>query len=177
MISNPSLRAFRYDPYSKVISRETYDHEEMRSLRSSAIDSFIGAKKVGVVMGTLGRQGSPRVVEYLEKELGGSGTDVVTVLLSELSPAKINSFGNSIDAWVQTSCPRLSIDWGHSFQKPLLSPYEAAVALGKAEAQWKEKKKIEEGATYPMDFYAKDSKGPWTPNFVEGDTKTRRKRV
>ena len=50
---------------------------------------------------------------------------------------------------------RLSIDWGQSFPAPLLSPYEAAVALKKC--QWQE-----EG--YPMDFYANDSLGQWTPN-------------
>lgn len=26
--------------------------------------------------------------------------------------------------WVQIACPRLSIDWGSAFSKPLLSPYE-----------------------------------------------------
>ena len=50
---------------------------------------------------------------------------------------------------------RLSIDWGQSFTAPLLSPYEAAVALKKCE--WKEE-------VYPMDFYANDSLGQWTPN-------------
>ncbi|KAJ3412420.1 Diphthamide biosynthesis protein 1 [Chytridiales sp. JEL 0842] len=171
MISNPTLRAFRYDPYSKEMTREMYDHEEMRALRSGAINSFNSAKKIGVVMGTLGRQGNPRVVEYLEKELQQKGdgveVDVVTVLLSEMSPAKMASFGEGVDAWVQTSCPRLSIDWGHHYAKPLLSPYEAAVAIGKAEAEWRNAGKVEEGgATYPMDFYAKSSKGPWTPNYT-----------
>ncbi len=27
-------------------------------------------------------------------------------------------------SWVQVACPRLSIDWGSAFDKPLLSPYE-----------------------------------------------------
>lgn len=26
--------------------------------------------------------------------------------------------------WIQTSCPRLSIDWGAGFQTPILTPYE-----------------------------------------------------
>ena len=36
---------------------------------------------------------------------------------------------NEVEAWIQVACPRLSIDWGYAFEKPLLSPYEAAVAL------------------------------------------------
>lgn len=45
-------------------------------------------------------------------------------------------FAEEASAFVQTSCPRLSIDWGYAFPRPLLSPYEAKVALGEAEG-WK----------------------------------------
>lgn len=31
--------------------------------------------------------------------------------------------------WVQIACPRLSIDWGTAFEKPLLSPYEVSDAI------------------------------------------------
>ena len=33
MIANPHLEAFRYDPYSKVLSREGYDHIQMKTNR------------------------------------------------------------------------------------------------------------------------------------------------
>ena len=47
---------------------------------------------------------------------------------------------------MQTSCPRLSIDWGYAFSQPLLSPYETAVVVGRVQG-WEEQKR------YPMDFY------------------------
>ena len=31
--------------------------------------------------------------------------------------------------WVQVACPRLSIDWGEAFSKPLLTPYEVSTHL------------------------------------------------
>lgn len=31
--------------------------------------------------------------------------------------------------WVQIACPRLSIDWGEAFSKPLLTPYEVSPPL------------------------------------------------
>lgn len=68
----------------------------------------------------------------------------------------------SIGAWVQIACPRLSIDWGMAFKRPLLTPYECAVALGIANAEWRNEGPKE--ANYPMDFYASNSLGPWTPN-------------
>lgn len=53
----------RYDPYSKVFTREYYDHEAMRVLRLKAIDEARLAQKWGLILGTLGRQGSPKVLE------------------------------------------------------------------------------------------------------------------
>src|ERR1700761_2031461 len=37
MIANPSVPAFKYDPYSKKITKETYNHREMESFRRNAI--------------------------------------------------------------------------------------------------------------------------------------------
>ena len=83
-----------------------------------------------------------------------AGISYIIVLLSEIFPEKLKLF-EDVDAWIQIACPRLSIDWGTAFHKPLLTPYEAAVAL-KA-VNW-------QGECYPMDFYANKSLGPWTVN-------------
>lgn len=114
-----------------------------------------------------------------------ASTPFIPILLSELSPAKL-SLLRGISTFVQTSCPRLSIDWGYAFPRPLLSPYEASVALGVTNARgWKhmgvtpqrtrEKPflaELENGRTaeddYPMDFYADQSLGEWTPRFGMG---------
>lgn len=93
------------------------------------------------------------------------------ILISELSPAKLAMFPPSISTFVQTSCPRLSIDWGMAFQRPVLTPYEAALAVGRVtqvredtrKAGWEAGFNGNTAETYPMDFYADDSLGPWTP--------------
>lgn len=208
MIANPRIPAFRYDPYTKRFVRELYDHAAMRQMRGEAVRQAEestrggggGAAPVaaaasdpaappapsswGVVLGTLGRQGSLGVLNHLRSSLTSHSPPVphVPILLSELSPAKLALFGQHLQAFIQTSCPRLSIDWGSAFPKPLLSPYEAAVALGRA-AKWEEsvdglgmqrapaldaandekRKQDFAGGDYPMDFYANESLGPWTP--------------
>lgn len=53
----------RYDPYSKVFSKEYYDTEKMHSIRRNAIEKASQGKKYGVVLGTLGRQGSTKVLQ------------------------------------------------------------------------------------------------------------------
>ncbi|XP_042298660.1 LOW QUALITY PROTEIN: 2-(3-amino-3-carboxypropyl)histidine synthase subunit 1 [Sceloporus undulatus] len=153
MIANPSIPAYRYDPYSKVFSREQYAHERMQESRRRAIGRAAGAAKWGLILGTLGRQGSPAILQHLESCLQALGRPYIRVLLSEIFPGKLELFPD-VEAWVQIACPRLSIDWGEAFGKPLLTPYEAAVALQQVE--WQE--------TYPMDFYASQSLGPWTVN-------------
>ena len=56
MIANPHLTAYRYDPYSKVFSREYYDHELMKANRKKAIETASTAETWGLILGTLGRQ-------------------------------------------------------------------------------------------------------------------------
>lgn len=172
MIANPTVPAFRYDPYSKKITREHYDHAEMRMIRSDAVALAKGGSDAqnaedvatwGVVLGTLGRQGSLKVLETIANLINTrGGIDYVPILISELSPQKVSLFGERLSTFVQTSCPRLSIDWGYAFPKPLLSPYEAAVTLERTQG-WD--KDIDGERDYPMDFYANDSRGPWTPRY------------
>ncbi|XP_061219413.1 2-(3-amino-3-carboxypropyl)histidine synthase subunit 1 [Neopsephotus bourkii] len=153
MIANPGIPAYRYDPYSKVFSQEHYSHERMHRARQDAIRTAASARSWGLILGTLGRQGSPSILQHLESRLHALGRPFIRVLLSEIFPSKLQLFPD-VDAWVQVACPRLSIDWGEAFSKPLLTPYEAMVAL--QDIEWQQ--------PYPMDFYASQSLGPWTVN-------------
>ncbi|KAI4519664.1 hypothetical protein K525DRAFT_205527 [Schizophyllum commune Loenen D] len=196
MIANPSVPAFRYDPYSKKLTRERYDHAEMQRVREDAVrkarksappySPISDAPLWGVILGTLGRQGNFRQLQAtaITHQLSASKIPIpfMPILLSELSPAKLALFnadcdkGSSpyISTFVQTSCPRLSIDWGYAFDRPLLSPYEACVAVGKAQGWFEERveKRVKEEEAqgklyasqevgrYPMDFYGAGT--PWS---------------
>ncbi|THH10070.1 hypothetical protein EW145_g1570 [Phellinidium pouzarii] len=164
MIANPSVPAFRYDPYAKKLTRERYDHEEMRSVRGDAI-----AKAQLSIE-------SASFAQAITRQLHQTCTPIpyVPILLSELTPVKLSLFNPHISTFVQTSCPRLSIDWGYAFDRPLLSPYEAAVAIGTFPC-WKvkgnctdESSRDESGkpSTYPMNFYAAGS--PWADSRSKG---------
>jgi 2-(3-amino-3-carboxypropyl)histidine synthase len=118
MIRNPTIPAFRYDPYGKRMTREGYDHGAMEAVRRGAIaraaaslECVGGVLPWGCVLGTLGRQGSPGVLDRVTGALERRGVPHFTVLLAELSPEKLKAFG-AVGAWVQVACPRLSIDWG-----------------------------------------------------------------
>lgn len=233
MISNPSLRALRYDPYSKTLTEERYEIVKMKRIRRDAIQSArkvlgisstegypthinatVGAqvgdaiadsvlqcqpsqtssgsssqssplpKTMGIILGTLGRQGNPAILSRVRSLLHSRGIRSIIVLLSEIFPKKLEMLsstnpdrGGRVCSWVQIACPRLSIDWGHYFCVPVLSPFELFVAFGEVvdSTLWNasddnvvqnESNDSDEGG-YPMDFYSKGG-GPWT-NYYESN--------
>lgn len=72
----------RYDPYPRQLTKESYDHEGMQAARRAAIAAAAGARSWGLVLGTLGRQGNPRILGQLQQLLAARGLHHVTVLLS-----------------------------------------------------------------------------------------------
>ena len=141
-----------------MLTREQYDHEGMQAARCRAVEAARSARSFGVVLGTLGRQGNPAVLAHVCSRLAERGLPHSVVLLSEISPAKLALLAGP-DAWVQIACPRLSIDWGDAFHAPVLTPYEAEVALGFLPPWWEAK------GAYRMDYYEKDA-GPHTSAYA-----------
>jgi 2-(3-amino-3-carboxypropyl)histidine synthase len=171
MIANPLVKAFRYNPYNKDFTVEEYGHEEMKRLRLNAIHQAKQAHCWGLILGGLGRQGNIDILDRIEASLREKGLSVFKLLLSEITQDKLDCFPHvetyglefedlTMSRWVQIACPRLSIDWGYAFKVPLLSPYEAFVAL--EEIDWK--------AVYPMDNYSR-SGGKWS-NYYGMDKKS-----
>lgn len=125
----------------------------MHDLRRRAIQQAKKATKWGLILGSLGRQGNPHTMTLIEDRLNERGIPFINLLLSEIFPSKL-AVMRDVDCWVQIACPRLSIDWGYAFPKPLLTPYEALVALGVRE-EWGSANQ----GVYPMDFYSKEGLG------------------
>lgn len=149
MIRNPTVTAYKYDPYSKVLSSEAYDVDTMKSIRLEAIEEAKKATTFGLILGTLGRQGNNSIFDRLRKILNKNGKVVIPFLMAEINRAKLPLIVE-VDVWVQVACPRLSIDWGEGFDKPIITPYELEVAM--METVWQD--------VYPMDYYSNDG-GLW----------------
>lgn len=61
----------------------------MQAARRAAIAAAAGARSWGLVLGTLGRQGNPRILAQLQQLLAARGRRYVTVLLSGEGPGQI----------------------------------------------------------------------------------------
>jgi 2-(3-amino-3-carboxypropyl)histidine synthase len=154
MIANPHVSCFyRYDPYTKIMTEEKYEYEQMQKIRQDAMIQAQSAQRFGIVLGTLGRQGNPAIVQRIREVLNQRGKRHFLMLLSEITPHKLHLLEKSVDAWVQVACPRLSVDWGHLLsRKPVLSSYELMKCMtGPVTSDMRD---------YPMDFYSLAG-GPW----------------
>eukprot|EP00438_Fugacium_kawagutii_P002664 Skav222005 [mRNA] locus=scaffold2020:121069:130280:- [translate_table: standard] len=91
MIQNPHVQGnfFRYDPACLTLTREGFAHHELHVQRKAAIAAAKDARLVGLVLGTLGRQGSVGVLEEIERLLQQRGVAHFTILLSEISPERL----------------------------------------------------------------------------------------
>ncbi len=123
------------DPYEK---RAYPIHNEIPRLlkqRWASISEAIGAENFGVLIGLkIGQKRIKEAVKIKEK-LQKSGRKATLLALRELTSNALIQFP-SIEAFVNTACPRISLDDTANFPKPILSLNEALVVLG--EMDWEE---------------------------------------
>ncbi|KAM0681721.1 hypothetical protein GINT2_000235 [Glugoides intestinalis] len=144
MIRNPELSFYRYCPFTRKMSKEFYDFEKMKNSRVAEIARAFNGKSFGVILGSLGRQGNKQIFNNVKTKLENKGYKVYKIVLDEINESLLDNF-DFIDSFVQVSCPRLSIDWGVCYRKPLLSPFEV----------------FYKSDEYVMDYYSNEGSAPW----------------
>lgn len=151
MIQNPNKVFYLYEPFSKKITLETYNHKLLHKMRKDSIlnsykinesggsNLIEGVIIVGLFFSTLGRQGSFSILERLEKLIDKYNKETnhrvkmfsCCIFASDLSTECINNnILEGVDYSIQLACPRLSTDWGIYYSKPILNSYEAFILLG-----------------------------------------------
>ncbi|MGD9130834.1 MAG: diphthamide biosynthesis enzyme Dph2 [Candidatus Bathyarchaeota archaeon] len=123
------------DPYEK---RAYSIQDEVRQLikqRWANISEAKKAKSFGVLISLKSGQIKLRDAIKIKEKLEQNGLKATLLALREVTSSALMQFP-SIDAFVNTACPRLSLDDAQSFRKPLLSLNEALVLLG--EMKWEE---------------------------------------
>jgi 2-(3-amino-3-carboxypropyl)histidine synthase len=123
------------DPYEK---RAYPIHDEVQRIlkqRWASISEAKVAENFGVLIGLKSGQKRVREAVKIKEKLQKSGRKATLLALREITSNALMQFPN-IDAFVNTACPRVSLDDTPSFLKPLLSLNEALVMLG--EMDWEE---------------------------------------
>ena len=97
--------------------REVYDTRQLHRLRRRAVAAAANASRVGLVLGALGRQGSPAILRRVRSLLTQRGIAHFCLILTEVTPDTLKRFDAHVDAWVQVACPRIERGLGPPLQQ------------------------------------------------------------
>ena len=130
--SKPTIVA---DPYEKRAYSVDKEAEKIIKQRWASIEEAKKAKTFAVLVGL--KPGQKKLEEALDvkKKLEESGKTACLFVAKEVTPEVLMEFP-TVEAYVNTACPRVSLDDASKFQKPVLTVNEALVVVG--ELSWEE---------------------------------------
>ncbi|KAL0207072.1 hypothetical protein P9112_012783 [Eukaryota sp. TZLM1-RC] len=155
---NPDISILRYDPFTHHLSLQQLDVASLKAQRKEAINKIILKEtlNLGLVVSTLGRQGSDGVCRRLSQlAKRQSHVEVIEFSVRDISSSFVDSVTPHVDALVIIGCPRLPLDWGTEFDLLMLTTHEAYSLLSGNNS---EKEYI------PMDNFSVGC-GPWANLF------------
>ena len=128
--SKPTIIA---DPYDNRACQINFEARKIFKQRFACIQEAKNAKKFGVFVGL--KPGQKHLDNALQIKALAEKTGKTAFLLTarEITPETLLEFP-SIDAYINTACPRVSLEASGKFQKPVLTVNEFKVVCG--ESSW-----------------------------------------
>jgi 2-(3-amino-3-carboxypropyl)histidine synthase len=124
------------NPFSGAV---TYlDEGEIRKLarkRYADILSAKNSKKLGIIVSLKPGQYAFMLAEVLVEKFVKKGYEAFILALNDVRAENLNNF-IEVEAFINTACPRISINGVEGINRPILTMSEAHVILG--EAEWKD---------------------------------------
>ncbi|MGB9675696.1 MAG: diphthamide biosynthesis enzyme Dph2 [Candidatus Bathyarchaeales archaeon] len=121
------------DPYEKTASSIEKDVEKIVKQRWASIEEAKQARTMAVLVGLKPGQKQLEKAVDLKQKLEEQSKNVYLFAIREVTPEMMMEFP-AIDAYVNTACPRISLDDASRFRKPILTVNEALVVIG--ELSW-----------------------------------------
>lgn len=121
-------RVVAADPETMTVKELSGMTRNVLAKRYANIEIFRRAKAVGVLLCTKPGQKREGLAMEILSLLRSSGKEAYVVIVDEIDER--NLLDLPFDAYVNTACPRVSIDEQERFSRPILLPSEAMVALG-----------------------------------------------
>jgi len=120
---------FLLDPYMNEVLDMQQAAEERRKRAVLAVYKALDARVFGVITGLKEGQKMLGRSRWISKRLEMNGRKVVQLAMRDITPERLGPH-REVDAFIQTACPRISID-GFTFDRPVLSipQADALVAL------------------------------------------------
>jgi 2-(3-amino-3-carboxypropyl)histidine synthase len=130
--SKPTIVA---DPYDNTAASVNKEAETILKQRWARVQEAKKAKTFAVLVGL--KPGQKKLEEALQvkERLEQEGKTTLLFAMKEITPEALMEFP-SVDAFVNTACPRISLDDATRFRKPILTVNETLVVAGKL--SWEE---------------------------------------
>jgi 2-(3-amino-3-carboxypropyl)histidine synthase len=130
--SKPTVVADPFDDRAFSVDSEA---EKIFKQRWASIEEAKKAKNFGVLIGIKPMQKRLEEALVVRKSLEEAGKTVYLLAAKEITPEVLMEFP-TLEAFVNTACPRISLDDASKFKKPVLTTNEALVVVGKL--SWEE---------------------------------------
>ena len=130
--SKPTVVA---DPYEQSAQRVDDEAKKIVKQQWTSVKEAQKAQNFGVLIGLM--DGQKRIGDALaiKKKLEKKGKRATLLAIREVTPEALMQF-LTVGAFVNTACPRISLDEPSKFRKPVLTVNETLVVLG--ELAWEE---------------------------------------
>jgi len=123
------------DPFEGRAHRIDDEAKRVINKRWADIAEASKAKRWGVIIGLKIGQFNLEASLKIKRDLEKCGKEAILLAMREITPENLLEFP-TIEAYVNTACPRISLYEGRKFSKPVLTPRETYVAIGKM--KWEE---------------------------------------
>jgi len=120
---------FMLDPYMNEVTDMQRAAEERKKRAVLAVYKALDARVFGVIIGLKEGQKMVGRTRWITRRLEVNGRKVIQLAMRDVTPERLAPH-REIEAFVQTACPRISVD-GFTFDRPVLSipQADALVAL------------------------------------------------
>ena len=123
------------NPYEHVVADMGDEARRALARRYASVEEARGARCFGIIIGLKpGQMRLPLALRAYEL-VKGSGREAMLLAANEIRPEYLADF-RDVDVFVNTACPRLSLEDAGAFDRPLLTYPELLVALG--HLRWEE---------------------------------------
>ncbi|KAI6197095.1 Diphthamide biosynthesis protein 2 [Aphelenchoides besseyi] len=124
-----------YSPENhKMTIDNTSTHRQLRK-RLFLVEKLRDANVVGLVVGTLDLKGYREAIQRIRELCKAANKKLYVFSIGKLNEAKLSNFASDIDVFILLSCPFGIVLDSTDFYKPILSMFEAEIALNSAK-EW-----------------------------------------
>jgi 2-(3-amino-3-carboxypropyl)histidine synthase len=99
-------------------------------IRFARIAKAMDAESFGIIVSSKKGQSRMELAKLLKNMIHKEKKEAFILVMDDVSPELLTPFMD-IDAFVMTACPRIAIDDANMYKKPLLTPQELEIVLGK----------------------------------------------